>query len=63
MQTRGVSGSKSQCINVVIIKRQRGINICSKVCGELWGKGMSQQAHAKASLPVKRSATRCYNIE
>jgi hypothetical protein len=25
-------------------------------CGEVWGKGMSQRVHAKASLPLRDQA-------
>ena len=41
----------SEKVTVVIIKKIRVVNICSMECGEVWGKGVSQWAHAEASLP------------
>lgn len=32
-------------------------------CGEVWGKTMPRQAHAKASLPPEGPATGRYSIE
>jgi hypothetical protein len=40
--------------NIVIIKRERAIRICSIW---VWGKGVPLRAHAKASLPPERPAT------
>ena len=45
----------STLLFVVIIKRERAIRICS---GRVWGKGVPQWAHAKASLPPEEPATR-----
>jgi hypothetical protein len=33
-----------------------GINICFKVCGKVWRKGVPRRAHVKDSLPP-RAAT------
>jgi hypothetical protein len=43
-----VGKRKQNMFSVVIIKRERAIRICS---GRVWGKGVPQWAHAKASLP------------
>ena len=45
---------------VVIIKRERAIRICS---GGVWGKGVPQWAHAKASLLPEGPDTHRYSME
>ena len=47
-------------LSVVIIKRKRDKGVCSTA---VWGKGVHQWVHAKASLPPKGPDTQWYSIE
>jgi hypothetical protein len=47
----------------VFIKREREKEYVLWGCGEVWGKGVPQRAHAKASLPPEGPATWWYSIE
>ena len=47
-------------ISVVIIKRERGVRIWYTA---VWGKGVPQRAHAKASLPPEGPDTHWHSID